>query len=84
MSDTEGFTPEELAVLAQVGAAVRTARLAAGLTQQAVATEAQLQRSYVAGVEAGSRNASVLSLARIAHALGLDVASMLGAGRTTA
>lgn len=47
MSDNEGFTPQELAVLAQVAAAVRSARQAAGLTQQAVATNASLQRSYV-------------------------------------
>jgi transcriptional regulator with XRE-family HTH domain len=73
----ERFSKEELALLAQVGVAVRRARQAAGLTQQTVATGAHLQRSYVAGVEAGSRNVSVLNLARIAEALGLDLPRLL-------
>ena len=77
-SDNEGFSEEELAVLESIGAAVRSARQAAGLTQQAVANDAHLQRSYIAGVEAGSRNVSVLSLARIARALDMDLPRLLG------
>jgi transcriptional regulator with XRE-family HTH domain len=68
MSDNEQKT-----ILAQVGAAVRAARRERGLTQEAVATRARLQRSYVAGVETGNRNVSVLSLARIASALDADL-----------
>jgi transcriptional regulator with XRE-family HTH domain len=73
MSDNEGFSKEELVQLAELGASLRAARQGAGLTQQVVASRAELQRSYVAGVEAGTRNISVLNLARIARAVGLDV-----------
>jgi transcriptional regulator with XRE-family HTH domain len=71
------MSDEDRAVLVDVGLAIRSAREAAGLTQQALAASSQLQRSYVAGVEIGSRNVSVLNLARIARALGLDVGELL-------
>jgi transcriptional regulator with XRE-family HTH domain len=77
----EPLTAEDQAVLTEVGLAIRAARQAAGLTQQAAATKADVQRSYLAGVETGTRNVSVLSLARIARALGTDIHRLLAEGR---
>jgi transcriptional regulator with XRE-family HTH domain len=67
------------AVLAAAGRGIRRARKAAGLTQQQLADRAGLHRSYLAGLEGGRRNASLLTLAAIARALRLELAELLRA-----
>ena len=51
---------------ASFGGLLRRYRAAAGLSQEALAALAGLDRSYVSSVERGLRNVSVLNLARIA------------------
>lgn len=60
-----------------VGGNVRRRRIAAGLTQEQLAFEAQIDLTYVGGIERGKRNPSVLVLARIAEALGIEPAKLL-------
>ena len=60
-----------------VGANVRQARQNAKLTQEQLAFEAQIDLTYVGGIERGKRNPSVLVLARIAAALRTEPASLL-------
>ena len=62
-------------LLKKVGRNIREARKAKGLSQESLALEAGLDRSYVGGVERGERNIAVLNLARIAKALGIPVSS---------
>jgi transcriptional regulator with XRE-family HTH domain len=52
--------------LVYLGNAIRAARKRSGLTQEALALESGLDRSYVGGVERGTRNVSYLNLLRIA------------------
>jgi transcriptional regulator with XRE-family HTH domain len=52
-----------------VGQNVRRLREEAGLSQEKLALEAELDRTYVSGVERGVRNPTVTVLARIAKAL---------------
>jgi transcriptional regulator with XRE-family HTH domain len=56
-----------------VGREVRRARLAAGLTQSALASELGTNSSYVANLEAGRLNLTVGQLARVAGAIGADL-----------
>lgn len=51
------------------GARVREARIARGLSQEALAHAADLDRSYMGGVERGERNVSLDNIYRIARAL---------------
>lgn len=60
-----------------VGANVRQARQDAKLTQEQLAFEAQIDLTYVGGIERGKRNPSVLVLARIAAALGTEPSALL-------
>lgn len=60
-----------------VGANVRRCRIAAQLTQEQLAFEAQIDLTYVGGIERGKRNPSVLVLARIAVALRTEPAALL-------
>ncbi len=60
-------------LLRGLGWRVRQLRDAKGWTQETLAGRAELDRSYVAGIEAGLRNPSTKALARIARALGIKL-----------
>jgi transcriptional regulator with XRE-family HTH domain len=60
-----------------VGRNVRRHRLSAGLSQEALADAAGLDRTYVSGVERGVRNPTVKVLQGIAIALGVTSADLL-------
>lgn len=53
----------------RVGINVRRIRRERGLSQEALAFESGLHRTYISGVERGVRNPTVLVLAEIAGAL---------------
>jgi transcriptional regulator with XRE-family HTH domain len=56
-------------IIGVVAANVRTARKAAGLSQEELAFEARLDRTYISQVERKQRNLTISVLARIAKAL---------------
>jgi transcriptional regulator with XRE-family HTH domain len=56
-------------IIKVVAEAVRRARKAADLSQEDLALEAGLDRTYISQVERGKRNVTVVVLARIAKAL---------------
>jgi transcriptional regulator with XRE-family HTH domain len=60
-----------------VGGNVRRLRTEAKLTQEQLAFAAEIDLTYVGGIERGTRNPSVLVLARIAAALGREPADLL-------
>jgi transcriptional regulator with XRE-family HTH domain len=57
---------------------LREARQARGFTQQALADGAEVSRRMVAALEAGESNVSLATLDRLAHALGLTFAELIG------
>ena len=63
-------TERQIAFAKAVGANIRLARKRCGMTQADLASAAGVDRSYLIGIERGSRNFSVDVLDRIAHALG--------------
>jgi DNA-binding XRE family transcriptional regulator len=56
-----------------VGPAFRQLREQAGLSQEALALEACLDRTYVSGIERGRRNPSLKSMQRLAEQLDLSL-----------
>lgn len=60
-----------------VGANVRRLRKARGLTQEAVALDAEIDLTYMGGIERGKRNPSLIVMARIAEVLGVEPADLL-------
>ena len=56
---------------------LRARRASMGLSQEALADEAGLHRTYVGSVERSERNISIDSMERLAIALGLDIADLL-------
>jgi DNA-binding XRE family transcriptional regulator len=57
------------ATLPQLGRNLRRVRTAAGLTQTALAKRSGIHRSYVSDLEAGQRNATAVTLQRLAKVL---------------
>lgn len=60
---------DETGIIGVVAETVRRARKAAGLSQEALAFEAGLDRTYISQVERSKRNVTIVVLARIAGAL---------------
>jgi transcriptional regulator with XRE-family HTH domain len=55
--------------LLKVGRAIRAERKAVGLSQEALADAAGIDRSHMGKIERGERNVTLLNVARIADAL---------------
>ena len=62
---------------ARVGPNVRRLRVALGLSQEAFAVDAGLDRTYISRIERGLENPSVMALEKIARALGVDIVDLL-------
>jgi transcriptional regulator with XRE-family HTH domain len=56
---------------------VRRLRHKKGLTQEELAFEAEIDLTYVGGIERGKRNPSLLVMGRIANALSVPLARLL-------
>jgi transcriptional regulator with XRE-family HTH domain len=67
--------------LVAFGTAVRQRRLALGLSQEALAHEAGIDRSYMSSVERGGQNVGLVLAAQIARALGLKLAELVASAR---
>ena len=63
-------------VLASLGKNVRAAREKNGLTQERLAEIAELDPTYISGIERGLRNPGIRNVARIAQALGITTAEL--------
>jgi transcriptional regulator with XRE-family HTH domain len=60
-----------------VGSNIRKLRIAKGLSQERLAFAAEIDLTYMGGIERGNRNPSLLVLVRIADALGCKPADLL-------
>lgn len=63
--------------LLALGGAIRTSRLTLKLSQEVLAEEANLDRSYMGGVERGEHNLTLMGLSKIALALKLKPSTLL-------
>ncbi|WP_137931805.1 helix-turn-helix domain-containing protein [Mesorhizobium comanense] len=59
------------------GANVRRYRIAAGLSQEAVAVKMGVDRAYVSGMERGQQNVTLLTMWHLSEALGVRPADLL-------
>jgi transcriptional regulator with XRE-family HTH domain len=63
--------------LVALGMAIRRIRQASKISQEKLALTAELDRSYVGRVERGDNNVAVLTLSRVAAALGVTMSELL-------
>jgi transcriptional regulator with XRE-family HTH domain len=64
-------------LVAILGRNVREARKRKGLSQEQLALEADMKRSYLSDLERGTRNPSVRAVERLAAALGVEPWTLL-------
>jgi transcriptional regulator with XRE-family HTH domain len=64
-------------VLVALGRAIKEARQTRGLSQEALALLAEVDRAHVGRVERGDSNAAVLTLAQIANALNVALSKLM-------
>lgn len=55
----------------KVGARIRELRCLQGISQEKLALKAEIDRTYLAGIELGKRNPTIKSLGKIIEALGV-------------
>ena len=63
-------------LLSAFGGAVRSLRLARGLSQESLAEASHLHVTYISSLERGRRNVSLLNIDRLA--LGVDLPGLMG------
>lgn len=64
------------AELLALGAEIKSSRQAIGMSQEELAYRADLDRSYVGGIERGEHNVALMSLVKLAKALGVKVSDL--------
>jgi ribosome-binding protein aMBF1 (putative translation factor) len=67
------------AVAKSLGKRIRQLRTHKGWSQEYLAEEAEMHRTYLWGIEQGVRNPSIRHLTQIADALGVSVAALFSA-----
>ncbi len=68
-------------MLVALGQAIKQARSEIGLSQEALAVDADIDRSYLGGIERGEHNVTVINLTKIANALELTPSQLLAAAQ---
>lgn len=64
-------------ILLSLGESIRAQRKLLEQSQETVANRVGLDRTYIASVEAGKRNVSIINLCRIAEGLGTTASDLL-------
>lgn len=63
--------------LAAFGQAVRASRVEIGLSQEALADQAGIDRSYMGGIERGEHNLALINIKKIATALDFTITELM-------
>ena len=74
---TTTYSKDEKAYLERIGNQIRELRIEAELSQEKLAFESELDRTYIGSVERGERNISAINLRKIAKALKTKVPVLL-------
>jgi len=72
-----GLEIDESAILTRIGQKIAERRTALAMSQAKLAEMAEMNRSFLHGVENGTRNPSVITLIRVAAALGTTAADLV-------
>lgn len=71
------FDMEESEYQLALGTSIAVARKKKGLSQLALSLDAGIAKSYLADLERGKRNPSILTLRKIGKALGVDIRTLM-------
>lgn len=71
------YTIEDKELLQKVGERIRYFRIEAGLSQEKLSFECNLDRTYIGSVERGERNIAIINLNKLAKALNVFISELL-------
>lgn len=71
--------PQRDALLRAFGDTIRARRTELGLSQEALAHEVGLHRTYIGGVERGERNVALVNIFRLAETLQMSAGELITA-----
>lgn len=63
-------------IKSRFGSKVKKFRLSRGLSQEAFAHKADLDRTYISSIEKGERNVSLIVIEKIAFALEIEISNL--------
>jgi transcriptional regulator with XRE-family HTH domain len=63
-------------VLSALGRNIRRRREAINISQEKLAEKAELDQTYISGIECGRRNPGIKNVAKLAKALGISTADL--------
>lgn len=72
---------DRLPALVALGGALRALRIERGLSQEALAQDADIDRSYLGGIERGEHNVAVVNLLKLAGQLDTTLAELMRAAK---
>jgi transcriptional regulator with XRE-family HTH domain len=72
---------DRLPALVALGGALRALRIERGLSQEALAQDAEIDRSYLGGIERGEHNVAVVNLLKLAGQLDTTLADLMRAAK---
>jgi transcriptional regulator with XRE-family HTH domain len=64
-------------IKAKFGKRIKELRISAGLSQEALALEADLDRTYIPSIEKGKRNVSISVIEKLSKALKIEISELL-------
>lgn len=64
-------------ILVALGRAIRETRISKSISQEKLALIAEVDRSYVGRIERGDNNVAILTLAKLAAALDMNMSKLL-------
>lgn len=68
---------DEEQLIKEFGQRVKSARLSLGLSQEELAFECDLDRTYISSIERGKRNLSLINIHKLARALHVNASTLL-------
>ncbi|SOB57934.1 conserved protein of unknown function [Pseudodesulfovibrio profundus] len=73
----EKYSESERKIMSDFGQRIRRLREEAGLSQEKLAEETDVHRTYISGVERGRQNISLLTMNKLAQALDVDLQALV-------
>lgn len=70
--------PKNEQIHLRVAGRIRSKRQKKGLSQEGLADECGLHRTYIGAIERGERNITINTVAKIADALGCSICDLIG------
>jgi len=71
------YSEKDRKFLKKLGENIRKCRMQKDISQEELAYQADLDRTYISGIERGDRNISVLTFKKISNVIGIEILDIL-------